>query len=145
MVVSVFLDIKCFLIKVYKLFFRCNAHTVTGLQYSVNITFIYLFIQLFRAVPAASGGSQARGLIGATAAATYTRAQWQQWILNPLIEARARTHNLMVPSQIHFLCAMTGTPKYNFYMHWETQTFVRLALRQYLLYFDSLEPNLQYL
>ena len=44
MVVSVFLDIKCFLIKVYKLFFRCNAHTVTGLQYSVNITFIYLFI-----------------------------------------------------------------------------------------------------
>ena len=25
----------------------------------------------------------------------------QRWILNPLSEARDRTHNLMVPSQIH--------------------------------------------
>ena len=29
----------------------------------------------------------------------------QHQILNPLCEARDRTHNLMVPSQIHFLCA----------------------------------------
>ena len=35
---------------------------------------------------------------------------WQHWILNPLSEARNRTCNLMVPSRIHFLCAMTGTP-----------------------------------
>ena len=48
---------------------------------------------------------------------TYTRAtatpdpsrvcglhhsSWLCWILNPLIEARDGTHNLMVPSQIHF-------------------------------------------
>ena len=30
-------------------------------------------------------------------------------ILNPLSEARDRTHNLMVTSQIHFCCATTGT------------------------------------
>ena len=34
----------------------------------------------------------------------------QHWILNPLREARDRTHNLMAPSQIRLLCATTGTP-----------------------------------
>ena len=34
-------------------------------------------------------------------------------ILNPLSEARDRTHNLMVPSRIPFHCAMTGTPRVN--------------------------------
>ena len=38
-------------------------------------------------------------------------SSWQCWILNPLSEARYQTHNLMLPSQIHFCCAMTGTPK----------------------------------
>ena len=33
----------------------------------------------------------------------------QHQILNPLSEARDRTCNLMVPNQIHFRCAMTGT------------------------------------
>ena len=32
-------------------------------------------------------------------------------ILNPLKEARDRTRNLIVPSQICFCCAMTGTPR----------------------------------
>ena len=31
-------------------------------------------------------------------------------ILNPPSKARDGTHKLMVPSQIHFLCAMMGTP-----------------------------------
>ena len=31
-------------------------------------------------------------------------------VLNPLSGARDGTPNLMVPSWIHFLCAMTGTP-----------------------------------
>ena len=31
------------------------------------------------------------------------------WILNPLSKARDQTHNLIVPSQIHFHCATTGT------------------------------------
>ena len=35
----------------------------------------------------------------------------QRWILNPLSEARDQTRNLMCPSEIHFCCAMTGTPK----------------------------------
>ena len=33
----------------------------------------------------------------------------QHWILNPLGEARDLTHNLMIPSQIHFPCSMKGT------------------------------------
>ena len=35
-------------------------------------------------------------------------------ILNPLREARDRTRNLMVPSQIRFHCSMMGTPDYKF-------------------------------
>ena len=72
----------------------------------------------------AYGGSQARGLSGAVAAGLpRAAATWdpsricdlhhsslQCWILNPLIEARDRTLNFMVPSQIRFRCAMTGTP-----------------------------------
>ena len=61
---------------------------------------------LFRATPEAYGGSQVRGLIGATAAtATAIR------ILNTLSEARDQTRNLMVPSRILFCCAMMGTPR----------------------------------
>ena len=54
----------------------------------------------------------------ATAAATATAMQdlscvcdsWQWQILTPLSEAKDRTHNLMVPGQICFRCATTGTP-----------------------------------
>ena len=38
-------------------------------------------------------------------------SSWQRQIFNPLSEARGRTCNLMVPNQIHFHCAMTGTPR----------------------------------
>jgi len=86
--------------------------------------FIYLFVFCpFRAVPAAYGGSQARGWIRATAAAlrqSHSNARsephlWPtpqlmaHWILNPLSKARDRNFNLMVPSQIR-LCSATGTP-----------------------------------
>ena len=37
-------------------------------------------------------------------------SSWQRWILNPLSEARDRTHNPVVPSWIRFCCATTGTP-----------------------------------
>jgi len=37
-------------------------------------------------------------------------SSWQCQILNPLSKARDQTRNLMVPSRIHFCCAMTGTP-----------------------------------
>jgi len=38
-------------------------------------------------------------------------SSWQHQILNPLSEARDRTRNLIVPSQIHFFrCTPTGTP-----------------------------------
>ena len=38
-------------------------------------------------------------------------SSWQQWILNPLIEARDLARNVMVPSRICFQCATTGTPQ----------------------------------
>ena len=67
------------------------------------------------AAPTAYEGSQARGLIGAVAAKSTTRAtetrdpsracslhpsSWQCRILNPLSKARDRTHNLMALSWI---------------------------------------------
>ena len=65
----------------------------------------------------AYGDSQAWGLIGATARATATpdpshvfelyHSSQQRRILNPLSEARDRTCNFMVPSQICFRCATT--------------------------------------
>ena len=39
-------------------------------------------------------------------------SSWQCQILNPLLEARDRTHNLMVPSPIHFCCTTMVTPAY---------------------------------
>ena len=57
----------------------------------------------------AYGGPQASGWIGATAVDLHLSSQ-QRHILNPLREARYQTHNLMVPSQIHFCCAMMGIP-----------------------------------
>ena len=40
------------------------------------------------------------------------RSSRQRQILNPRIEARDQTHNLMVPSRIRFHCSMTGTPRF---------------------------------
>ena len=104
--------------------------------------------------PPAHGGSQARGRIGATAAA-YARAtakpdpsricdlhhsSQQRWILNPLSEARDGTCNLMVPSQICFCCAATGTPKVAILINASTRSLCSSFLsfsgrtRRYLLW-----------
>ena len=42
--------------------------------------------------------------------ASLHHSSWQHWTLNPLREARDQTCDLMVPSRIHFPCAMTRTP-----------------------------------
>ena len=88
---------------------------------TAHMSFVCLFVCLFRATPVAYGSSQARDLL------VYTRAtampdpsriwdlhhsSWQCWILNSLSKARDGTRNLMVPSQIHFRCPTTGTPPY---------------------------------
>ena len=65
--------------------------------------FFLFFFAFSRATPAAYGGSQARGLIGVVAVGLHHSSQQHQ-ILNPL------TCNLMVPGQIHFCWATTGTP-----------------------------------
>ena len=84
--------------------------------------FVFCFVLLFRATPVAYEGSQARGLIELLAAGLVTatampdpshicdlhHSSQQHRIPSPLSKARARTHNLMVPS--HFFCATMGTP-----------------------------------
>ena len=82
----------------------------------------YLFILLFRAAPAAHGGSQARSWIRSTAAGLcYSHSNTgsklylqttpqlkQHQILNPLREARDWPCNLRVTSRIYFCYATTG-------------------------------------
>ena len=96
------------------------------LDYLHTVLFIYLFI--FRAVPAACGGSQARGWIRGLAASLHhshsnarpqphlrpTPHSGQHWILNTLSEARDWTCILMNTSQIHFCWATMGTPHFFF-------------------------------
>ena len=88
------------------------------------VCFCFGFGLLFRATPAAYGGSQARSLIGAVAtglphshsnSGSELRLQpaphsWQCWILNPLSKARDRTCILTDASHIHFHWATMGTP-----------------------------------
>ena len=98
------------------------------------------FFFLFGATPMAYGSSQARGKIGAIAAALHhshshtgskpclqlTPRSWQRWIFSPLSEARNWTCNLMVPSQICFHCATMGTPPYpNFWQKFILAHFPR--------------------
>ena len=78
--------------------------------YLLYFILFYLICCLFRTTHTAYGGSQARDPIRATAA-SLQHSSWQHQILNPLSEARDRTRNLIVPSQIHFFrCTPTGTP-----------------------------------
>ena len=91
---------------------------VVGFQFSALITsgqicppplfFVFCLFAISWAAPVACGGSQARGLIGVVATATQDpshvcnlhHSSQQRWIPNPLSEARDRTRNLMIPSQI---------------------------------------------
>ena len=88
------------------------GHRVHGNSvFSFFFSFLFFFFSfLFRAALSAYGGSQASGLIGATAASLHHshsnatsshvfdlhHSSQQHWILNPLSEARDRTHNLPV-------------------------------------------------
>ena len=111
----------------------CLTHDVICKMYSLRnymviivkrffflIRDFFFFFGFFRAAPTADGGSQARGLIGAVAAGPHHshcnlhHSSWQRRILNPLSKTWDRTLNLMVPHQIHFLCATTGTPRTQF-------------------------------
>ena len=91
---------------------KCGLNFI--LFYFILFYFILFFVFcLFRAAPVAYGGSQARGLIRATATGLHHSSQ-QRRIGNPVSEARDQTHNLMVPIQIRFYCTKMGTPGLNF-------------------------------
>ena len=90
------------------------GHLLSELE-NLFYLFIYLFLSfcLSRVAPTAYGESQDTGPMGTVAAGLHHRSQ-QRWILNPLSKARDQTHNLMIPSQICFHCATTGTPVVKF-------------------------------
>ena len=91
---------------------------------SHHYALIFYLKKIFRADPVAHGGSQVRGLIGATGANLYHshsnvgsscvcdlhHSLWQHWILNPLSEARDRTHILMDVNWVCFHWATTENP-----------------------------------
>ena len=114
--------------------------------------FIFCLMCFFRATPAAYGGSQARGQIRAAYGGSQARGQIRaaglhhshnntrsvscvcdlhhssrrRRILIPLSEARDRTRNLLVPSQIFFCCTTTGPPR--FYLNaveWKATNFLK--------------------
>ena len=117
----------------FQFFCQCSVDVLCKLFSTCRC--VFLFVCLFLSFvslglyPLAYGGSQARGLIRATAAA-YARAtampdlshvcdlhhsSQQCQIINPLSEARNQTHNLIFPSQICFRCATTGIPNLFFW------------------------------
>ena len=91
-------------------------------QRSPGAYVVFFFFLLFRAAPAAYGGSHTRVELQLPTYTTVTatpdlshvcnlhHCSRPRWILNPLSEAGNRTHNLMVPSRIRFRCTTTGTP-----------------------------------
>ena len=119
------------------------SHIILRHCFSFFLLFTYLFFMfyflLFRAAPEAYGSSQARGLIGATAAGLCQATEtWdpshvcnlhdssrQFRILNPLSEARDRTRNPMVPSRIPFCCT---TPHHCFSLSLPSPYFLPISL-----------------
>ena len=100
------------LLYIFKFFSRFSLDRLSLEQKSRGEIFFFFFVffclffvvvvvvvAISWAAPAAYGGSQARGLIGAVAASLHHSSQ-QRWILNLLSKARDQTCNLIVPSWI---------------------------------------------
>ena len=111
--------------------------------------FYLLFFYLGGAAPTAYGDSQAGGLIGATAAIVTAmlnpscicdlhHSSRQHRILNPLNEVRDQTLNLMVPSQISFRCATTGTQYFFFNILNLFQDFYFILLKAHICWKEAL-------
>ena len=83
----------------FTVFFPNILRQMNGLLIFRLLNFLF-FLFLFWATLVAYGGPQAGGLIGAVATDPHHSSR-QRRVLNPLIEARDQTCNLMVPSQIH--------------------------------------------
>ena len=114
------------------------------------------FSCLFRAAPAAYGGSQAKGRFGAIAAGLCPtmsdpsfvcdlhHSSRQHWILNPPSEARDQTCFLMDASQICFHWAMMGTPMFGslprFSQHFG-KLLLLMAISYTLLWYLSCQYN----
>ena len=79
-----------------------GRYTVGALEMGATVItklFFFWSFCLFRAVPAAYGGSQARSPVGAASAGLHDSSR-KCWILYPLSKARVRTCVLMHASQV---------------------------------------------
>ena len=106
--------------------------------------FFFCLFGCFFGLPGECVGSQARGRIGAVATGlrqSYSNAgseprlphlhhsSRQLRILNPLSKVRDRIRNLMVPSQIRFRCATTGTSSFFFFIKTISGQLVRTKIK----------------
>ena len=98
-----------------------KVHTPQNLSLHIFFFFFFCFLgphQQHMEVPRLGIESELQPLAYARATATpdpshvcdLHHSSRQRQILNPLSEPRDQTHNLMVPTQIHFCCATTGIP-----------------------------------
>ena len=97
----------------YSLFIRYYLNEYTYYSdlriFSSVLLGLFIYFLVFRAAPAAYGGSQARGPTRATVDRLHHSSR-QCRILNPLSKSRDPTRHLVVPSRIRFRCITTGTP-----------------------------------
>ena len=102
---------------------KANARIMLSLQFFFFFSFVSLGLYLqHMEVPRLGIQSELQLPAYATATATQDpshvcslhHGSRQRQILNPLNEARDRTRNLMVPSQILLCCATVGTPSLHF-------------------------------
>ena len=116
----------------HQLFFLKNFWYKLQFDYSLwskekELIYIFVFC-LFRAIPMACGGSQARGRIEAVVSGLATdtmpdpsrvcdlhHSSWHCRILSPLREAKDWTCILTDASQIHFHWTTSGTPRNNIF------------------------------
>ena len=110
-----------------------------GGKVGLKVPTLYFFFFLFTATTAEYGTSQARGWIRAAAKSPHQshsnarsscifdlhHSSQQCYILNPLIEARDRTHILIDTSRVFFCWAMMGTPQLTFSKNAKTIQWVK--------------------
>ena len=105
-----------------KLFlYKCCGWGQNKIYMDLFICFLGLHLGTWRFPGQGSNQSYScRPTATATAMDDRSRSSQQRWILNPLSEARDRTHHLMVTSWIRFCWAMTGTPIWIFEKLYQT-------------------------
>ena len=104
---SLLLLFNCFVLFCFILFYFYFLSFVLGGPHPRHMEVPRLGVELELQLPA---HARATAMPDPSCVCNLHHSSRQRWILNPLSEARGRTHHLMVPSQIRFHCATMGTP-----------------------------------